>query len=49
MSKPSVDYLAILKTLRRPLEEKIGIGGAVARSPLPHHRTYGAVYGGSVS
>jgi hypothetical protein len=29
--------------------QPIGIGGAVARSPLPHHRTYGAVYGGSVT
>jgi hypothetical protein len=27
----------------------IGIGGAVARSPLPHHRTCGSAYGGSVS
>ena len=27
----------------------IGIGGAVTRSPLPHHRTYGSVYGDSVS
>ena len=25
-----------------PLAVKIGIGGAVTRSPLPHHRTYGA-------
>ena len=25
----------------------IGIGRAVAHSPLPHHRTYGTVYGGS--
>src|SRR5208282_4689608 len=25
----------------------IGIGGAVARSPLPHHRTCGSAYGGS--
>ena len=27
----------------------IGIGGAVACSPLPHHRTSGSAYGGSVS
>ena len=27
---------------------KIGIGGAVARSPLPHHRRCGSAYGGSV-
>ncbi len=31
------------------LPQKIGIGGAVARSPLPHHRTGGSAYGGSVS
>jgi hypothetical protein len=34
-----------LGSLRFP--EGIGIGGAVTHSPLPHHRTYGAVYGGS--
>jgi hypothetical protein len=27
----------------------IGIGGAVTRSPLPHYRTGGSAYGGSVS
>jgi hypothetical protein len=27
---------------RLELIERIGIGGAVAYSPLPHHRTYGA-------
>src|SRR5260370_41714672 len=26
----------------------IGIGGTVARPPLPHHRTCGSAYGGSV-
>ncbi len=26
----------------------IGIGGGFAAPPLPHHRTYGSVYGGSV-
>jgi len=25
----------------------IGIGGRLATSPLPHHRAYGAVHGGS--
>jgi hypothetical protein len=25
----------------------IGIGAAVARGPLPHHRAYGSVHGGS--
>ena len=29
--------------------DKIGIGAAVTRRPLPHHRTYGSVYGGSRS
>ena len=28
---------------------QIGIGGAVTRPPLPHHRTCGSAYGGSVS
>jgi len=27
---------------------QIGIGGAVTCSPLPHHRTCGSAYGGSV-
>src|SRR5215210_1201869 len=27
---------------------RIGIGGSLAAPPLPHHRTYGSVYGGSV-
>jgi hypothetical protein len=31
-----------------PPKEEIGIGGAVARSPLPHHRRCGSAYGGSV-
>jgi hypothetical protein len=26
----------------------IGIGESLAALPLPHHRTYGSVYGGSV-
>jgi hypothetical protein len=28
-------------------EAPIGIGGAVARPLLPHHRAYGSVHGGS--
>jgi hypothetical protein len=27
--------------------EMIGIGAAVTRRPLPHHRAYGSVHGGS--
>jgi len=27
----------------------IGIGGVVTHSPLPHHRTCGSAYGGSIS
>jgi hypothetical protein len=27
---------------------QIGIGGQIAPPPLPHHRTYGSVYGGSI-
>src|SRR5262249_51013136 len=28
---------------------EIGIGGSLSAPPLPHHRTYGSVYGGSRS
>ena len=28
---------------------KIGIGGSLAAPPLPHHRAYGSVHGGSRS
>src|SRR6516162_2283796 len=31
------------------LKMKIGIGGRLTTPPLPHHRTYGSVYGGSVN
>ena len=27
---------------------KIGIGGSLAAPPLPHHRAYGSVHGGSL-
>ena len=29
------------------LQKAIGIGGSLSAPPLPHHRTYGSVYGGS--
>jgi RNA-directed DNA polymerase len=41
-------YLNVVPS-KQALAREIGIGGAVARSPLPHHRTYGTVYGGSVT
>ena len=28
---------------------QIGIGESLAAPPLPHHRTYGSVYGGSAN
>jgi len=31
-----------------PTYKGIGIGEAVARLPLPHHRAYGSVHGGSI-
>ena len=31
----------------RTVDDLIGIGPAVARRPLPHHRAYGSVHGGS--
>ena len=30
-----------------PIHREIGIGGSLATPPLPHHRTYGSVSGGS--
>jgi hypothetical protein len=30
-----------------PEPDLIGIGAAVTRRPLPHHRAYGSVHGGS--
>jgi len=47
---PKKTQLARLKSM--PLTRsgaQIGIGGAVTRPPLPHHRTCGSAYGGSVS
>jgi hypothetical protein len=32
---------------RGPYNRMIGIGAAVTRRPLPHHRAYGSVHGGS--
>jgi len=31
----------------KAMAQRIGIGAAVARRPLPHHRAYGSVHGGS--
>ena len=43
------DYLT--RSVRRAsgfvLARQIGIGAAVTRRPLPHHRAYGSVHGGS--
>src|SRR5712691_490678 len=35
-------------TFLSPMTPAIGIGGSLAAPPLPHHRTYGSVYGGSM-
>ena len=43
---PALSVSAILKSDR--LQPLIGIGGSLATSPLPHHRTYGSVSGGSM-
>src|SRR3954468_1245812 len=41
----------VVERLHRPssgnADPQIGIGGSLAAPPLPHHRTYGPVYGGS--
>ena len=33
--------------VNRPQPDLIGIGAAVTRRPLPHHRAYGSVHGDS--
>ena len=44
---------ALSRMLRRTVDgrsgSKIGIGGSLAAPPLPHHRAYGSVHGGSRS
>ena len=37
----------LAKEKRCQLDRLIGIGAAVTRRPLPHHRAYGSVHGGS--
>ncbi len=43
--RPIIDCLEAI--LRERNLNSIGIGGSLAAPPLPHHRTYGSVYGGS--
>src|SRR5258708_14722707 len=45
---PSIAVISISLPDRRD-GPQIGIGGSLAAPPLPHHRTYGSVYGGSRS
>ncbi len=38
----------VTKVIKAPLaDDPIGIGGACGLFPLPHHRAYGSVHGGS--
>src|SRR5450432_3028308 len=51
---PAASGLPLTADLVRPGRHvsnvpEIGIGGSLAAPPLPHHRTYGSVYGGSRS
>jgi hypothetical protein len=53
-SNAGYDCAIVEKTMHRPGSLRvgapsIGIGGSLATPPLPHHRTYGTVYGGSAS
>jgi hypothetical protein len=41
--------LGILQDWRAAQGALIGIGESLAAPPLPHHRTYGSVYGGSAN
>ena len=42
------NHAGINSQRRRGADSQIGIGGRIAPPPLPHHRTYGSVYGGSI-
>src|ERR1035441_9346814 len=42
------NHAGINSQRRRGAASQIGIGGRIAPPPLPHHRTYGSVYGGSI-
>src|SRR6266498_773142 len=46
--RPCYLLFAIRYSLFATRGTKIGIGGSLTAPPLPHHRTYGSVYGGSV-
>jgi hypothetical protein len=37
----------LVRNVSFPDADLIGIGAAVTRRPLPHHRAYGSVHGGS--
>src|SRR5258708_5451708 len=43
------DEIFLQRTAGPYIGSQIGIGGSLAAPPLPHHRTYGSVYGGSRS
>src|SRR5207248_2233406 len=44
--RSKVDLIASVNSVPSK-SKKIGIGAAVTRRPLPHHRAYGPVHGGS--
>jgi hypothetical protein len=52
LSRPRILPLFTFRASRAPdcfaIGGAIGIGGSLAASPLPHHRTYGSVSGGSL-
>jgi hypothetical protein len=43
------EYVVRLSMEEQLATGQIGIGGRLTTPPLPHHRTYGSVYGGSVN
>ena len=40
--------IARAQELLKTHDREIGIGGSLAAPPLPHHRTCGSAYGGSI-
>ncbi len=46
-SQPVQSWDKMPLRLEERASQAIGIGESLAAPPLPHHRTYGSVYGGS--
>ena len=46
-SNPMASPAKYIFKATQPIRNRYRVGGGLAPSVLPHHRTYGSVYGGS--